>query len=118
MSFSWTPFKDTIRYRFQLAKDAAMTQMVVQDDTFTTAYQYSGTLDYDTSYFWRVMAVEPAPSDWSAVFTFHTISQPVPSAPPVAETAMPVWAWVAIAVGSVLVIAVVVLLVMAHQRRA
>jgi hypothetical protein len=118
MSFSWTPFKDTIRYRFQLAKDAAMTQLVVQDDTFTTAYQYLGTLDYDTSYFWRVMAVEPAPSDWSAVFTFHTISQPAPSAPPVAAAAMPVWAWVAIAVGSVLVIAVVVLLVMAHQRRA
>jgi len=118
MSFSWTPFKDTAKYRFQLAKDAAMVQILAQADTFTTAYHYSGALDYDTSYFWRVMAVEPAPSDWSAVFTFSTMSQPAPSAPAAAEATMPLWAWVVVAVGSVLIIAVVVLLVMSRRRAA
>lgn len=118
VSFSWTPYKDTMKYRFQLARDASMAQIMAEADVPTTAYEYQGTLYYGTSYYWRVMAVEPVPSDWSAVFTFHTISEPASSVPPAAAAAIPVWAWVVMAVGSVLVIAVVVLLVMAHQRRA
>jgi len=116
VSFSWTPFKDTIRYRFQLAKDAAMTQIVVQADTPTTAYQFQGSLDYDASYFWRVMAVEPAPSDWSSVFTFHTEMAPVAPSPSVEHESIPLWAWVIIAVGSVLLSAVLIL-VLASRRK-
>ena len=63
VSFSWSPFKETTKYQFLLAKDAEMTQIVVEAEVSTTAYEYDGTLEYDTNYFWRVRALEPAPSD-------------------------------------------------------
>jgi len=82
-SFSWSPFKETTKYKFVLAKDAAMTQVVAEAEVPTTAHEYNGTLDYSTNYFWRVMALEPAPSDWSATFSFQTEGKPQPpSAPP------------------------------------
>jgi len=76
VSFSWSPFKETAKYKFVLAKDAAMTQVVKEAEVTTTAYEYDSTLDYGTNYFWRVMALEPAPSDWSATFSFQTIAAP------------------------------------------
>jgi len=80
-SFSWSPFADTTKYKFVLAKDAALTDVIAEAETTTTAYEYNGTLDYSANYFWRVMCVEPAPSDWSATFSFVTEPVPPPSAP-------------------------------------
>jgi MYXO-CTERM domain-containing protein len=81
VTFSWYPYKETTKYRFVLASDAEMNQIIVEADVAGTDYVYNGTLDYDTNYFWRVMAVEPAPSDWSATFAFRTQAKPVPPAP-------------------------------------
>ncbi|GAG39116.1 unnamed protein product, partial [marine sediment metagenome] len=51
-SFSWSPFKGSTSYKFQLAKDAAMTDIVAEDTTgASTGYEYAGTLDYSTNYF-------------------------------------------------------------------
>jgi hypothetical protein len=116
VSFSWSPYKDTIKYRFQLATDAAMTQILAQADTTTTAYQYQGSLDYDSGYFWRVMALEPAPSDWSSVFTFYTEIAPVSPSSPIVQDTVPLWAWVIIAVGSALLLAVLALLLMSRKK--
>ncbi len=109
-SFSWSPFKETTKYRFVLAKDAAMTQVVAQATVATTAYEYKGTLDYSTNYFWRVMALEPAPSDWSATFSFQT--EPAPALPtlPAEASTTPLWAWVVITIGAILVIVTLVLI--------
>ena len=74
--FSWAPFKATTKYKFVLAKDAALTDVVAEAEVGTTAYEYDGTLDYSTNYFWRVMSLEPAPSDWSATFSFQTEAAP------------------------------------------
>jgi len=79
ISFSWSPYKETTKYKFVLAKDVSMTEAVKQAEVAATSYKYDGTLDYGTDYFWRVMALEPAPSDWSATFSFHTIASPPPS---------------------------------------
>ena len=49
-----------------------MTQVIKEAEVPTTAFEYDGTLDNSTNYFWRVMALEPAPSDWSATFSFQT----------------------------------------------
>lgn len=81
MTFSWSQFKETTKYKFVLASDAAMTQIIVEAEVAGTEYVYNGKLDYYTAYFWRVMSVEPAPSDWSATFSFQTIAKPVPPAP-------------------------------------
>ncbi len=101
-SFSWSPFKEITKYRFVLAKDASMTQVVAEATVATTAYEYGGTLEGSTSYFWRVMAIDPAPSDWSATFTFQTEpASPLPH--PLAEPpATPLWVWVIIAIGIML----------------
>ncbi len=79
-SFSWLPFKQTTKYQFVLAKDPGLTQIIKQAQTTTTAYEYDGTLDYDTSYFWMVKGVDP-PSDPSATFSFRTEALPAPSPP-------------------------------------
>jgi len=107
-SFSWSPFKETTKFRFVLAKDAAMTQIVKEAEVTTTAYEYDGTLDYGTTYFWRVMALEPKPSDWSATFSFATVE-----APPTVDTEIPVKAgpgdWLALATHPFLPVLVVIL---------
>ncbi len=108
-AFTWSPVYDATKYRFVLAKDAAMTQVIKEVDVPTTAYQYDGTLEYSTNYFWRVMAIEPVPSDWSATFSFQTEAAP-PQPIPVAATApgTPTWAWAIIAIGAALVIVTIV----------
>jgi hypothetical protein len=109
-SFSWSPFGDATKYKFVLAKDAALTQIVKEAEPTTTAYMYDGTLDYSTNYFWRVMEEEPSPSDWSATFSFQTEPKPLgpEQAPPPAPT--PIWVWVVIAIGAILVIVTLVLI--------
>jgi hypothetical protein len=78
-SFSWSPTKDvTTKFKFVLAKDAAMTQVVKEAEVTGTRYDYDGKLDYGTNYYWRVMAVEVIPRDWSATFSFQTEAAPPP----------------------------------------
>jgi hypothetical protein len=101
---------DTVSYKLVLAKDSAMSDIIVEADVPATAYKYEGTLDYSTSYFWRVKAIEPFPSDWSATFCFQTNAAPIPPQPPQAAQVIPLWIWVIIAIGVVLDISLFVLL--------
>jgi hypothetical protein len=110
VSFSWSPFKETTKYKFVLAKDAAMTQVVKEADVATTAFEYEGALDYSSNYFWRVMSVEPAPSDWSATFSFLTEAAPPVAPGPTPAPPTPLWVWVVIAIGAILVIVTLVLI--------
>jgi len=82
IAFSWTPFQDATEYQFVLARDSALRDMLVQEATTTTAYKYSGRLDYDSSYFWKVIAMKPVVSEGSPVFSFATIAEPSPQVPP------------------------------------
>lgn len=116
-SFAWSPFQDTTKYRFVLANDAAMTQVIKEANVTTTAYEYDGQLEYGQSYFWRVMALEPAPSDWSATFSFNTEAAPsAPPAQPAPQPETPLWAWVVIASGLALLVAIIVLIFGARRR--
>ncbi len=110
VSFSWSPFKETTKYKFVLAKDAAMTQVVKEADVTTTAFEYDGALEYSSNYFWRVQSVEPAPSDWSATFSFLTEAAPAAAPGPTPAPPTPVWVWVVIALGAILVIVTLVLI--------
>jgi len=113
-SFSWSPWKEATKYQFDLATDPEFKSLVVTATTTTTGYEYSGTLNYSTNYFWRVKALEVngqnIPSDWSATFSLQTEPAPAPPAPPPAEPATPVWVWVIIAIGAILVIVTLVLI--------
>ncbi|MBM4445807.1 MAG: hypothetical protein FJ023_00405 [Chloroflexi bacterium] len=109
-SFSWSPFQGTQRYKFVLAKDAAMTDVVVETELPTTSYSYVVTLDYSTAYFWQVMAIEPVPSDWSATFCFQTQPPPAPQPPSYPQRPIPAWAWTIIICGLLVDIYLFVLL--------
>lgn len=109
-SFSWAPYKETSKYRFVLAKDASMTQVVADDEADTSAYEYGGMLDYNTSYFWRVMALEPAPGDWSTTFVFQTERTPASPSLPAKVSVTPLWVWALIAIGAILVMVILFLI--------
>ncbi len=86
-SFSWSPTKDvTTKFKFVLAKDEDMTQVVKEAEVTGTRYDYDGTLDYGTNYYWRVMAVEVIPRDWSATFSFQTEAAQMPPAETAPQT--------------------------------
>ena len=108
-SFSWSPFQSTQKYRFVLAKDAAMTNIVVDTELPTTSYSYEGTLDYGTDYFWRVMAVEPVPGEWSATFCFQTEGTPVSHPELHPASPVPFWVWVITVCGALLDISLLIL---------
>ncbi len=117
LSFSWSPYKETEVYLFQLSESADMSSTVVSTYVSgTTAYQGLKGLSCNTVYFWRVMAVEPSPSEWSATFSFVTGEIKKMSLASTAETKpdMPVWSWVIIAFG----IVIIVILLLLIMRRA
>jgi len=113
-SFAWSPFMDAVSYKLVLAKDSAMSDIIVEADVPATAYTYEGTLDYNSNYFWQVKAIEPFPSDWSATFCFQTNAAPIPPQPPQTAQVIPLWIWVVIAIGVILDISLFVLLL--HRR--
>jgi hypothetical protein len=108
--FSWSPFKETVQYKFELSENSDMSSPLVSTTVDTTAYQYTGTVKCNTNYFWRVMAVEPAPSEWSAVFSFMTQPEPPAPAPPAPAPEVPIWVWILIAIGAIFVIVLIVLI--------
>ena len=119
LNFSWSPFKETQKYTFELSENSDMSNPVVSLAVNTTAYQYEGAVKCNQSYFWRVMATEPAPSEWSAVYSFKTMKATATSLPPVViEANTPVWDWRVIVIGIILVIVIIVLITMtAYKER-
>jgi hypothetical protein len=110
VTFSWSPLENTTKYRFVLAKDAAMTEVVQDALVTTTAYEYDGQLEYSQTYFWRVMAVEPTPSDWSATFTLRTEAAPPSVASAPSRQPTPLWVWPVVVIGILLLCVAIVLI--------
>ncbi len=76
LAFSWTPMQGTTSYRFVLSRDPGLGQPVIDQEVKATAYKLPWRLDYQTSYFWQVTAVDPVPGDPSPVFAFTTENGP------------------------------------------
>ena len=73
--FSWKPFyAGTEEYTFELSTKYDMSDDVFQAVTKNrvTTYTYRGKLEYDTTYWWRVMATKPLGGEWSPVSSFTT----------------------------------------------
>jgi hypothetical protein len=111
-AFSWSPMPGTTRYEFILAKDAALTQVIVKAKVPTTAYKYDGQLEWNATHFWQVRALEPIASEPSPVASFTVIAKKAPMAPHASPPSVsPLWVWVGIAIIYVaLVVAIVVLI--------
>jgi len=111
-AFSWSPMPGTTRYEFILAKDAALTQVIVKAKVPTTAYKYDGQLEWNATHFWQVRALEPIASEPSPVASFTVIVKKAPMASHASPPSVsPLWVWVGIAIIYVaLVVAIVVLI--------
>ncbi len=117
VSFSWSGYQGTSKYRFLLARDSQLQSIVVDTVTSTSAYALAEALEYDTSYYWQVTATEPIPSDPSSVFTFHTEQAPHPVQRQDSSTSsnIPLWAIAVITVGILLIIIAIIFTVRAKN---
>jgi hypothetical protein len=124
VGFAWAPVSGATEYQVIVATDAALTKSVAGTPALVTipAYQATG-LAFDTVYYWAVKATKPTASV-QTVGTFTTMAKPAPvasvpaggavqptivvQAPP-AET--PAYIWAVIAIGAILVVAVIILIV-------
>jgi hypothetical protein len=107
-SFSWSPMPKTTKYEFVLAKDAALQQAIVKTNVPLTSYTYDGELDFNTSYFWQVRAIEPVLSDPSPIGSFTVVAMEKPAAKE-KPSPLPFWGWGLIAVYIILVVVIIVL---------
>jgi len=122
IGFTWQAIEDA-SYDFTLSTNSDMSSPIVSESGITgTAYAYDGELDYTTTYFWTVVAIEGGNviggSDTS---TFTTRPEPTepqalpeypayPDYPEPVQPLTPAWVWVVIAIGAVLVITIIVLI--------
>ena len=106
--FSWSGLPGVTKYEFVLARDTALQQVIVKADVPMTSYLYDGKLDYKTSYFWQVRAIEPVVSDPSPIGTFTVVTEKKPVTPVVEIPApIPSWVWWIIAIFTALVVAMI-----------
>jgi glucose/arabinose dehydrogenase len=75
---SWEAVEQGAGYRVQVSGDAGFTSLVVDEASLEeTEFGVSG-LDYETTYFWRVLASNDAgDGDWSEVWSFTTEEEPL-----------------------------------------
>jgi len=106
--FSWSPIPEATKYEFVLAKDAALQQVIVKTNVPMTSYTYDGELDFNTSYFWQVRAIEPVVSDPSTIGSFTVVAMGKPAAKE-KPSPIPLWGWMLIAAYISLVVAMIVL---------
>jgi hypothetical protein len=113
IGFTWTSDSSATEYEFTLSQNADLTDPIATVRVSSSAYMYTGTLDYNASYFWGVRITEPALGPLS-VFTFRTKTSPVEISPPgrveAASVITPIWVWIIIGI-CVALIAVTLILI-------
>jgi hypothetical protein len=131
-NFAWGAVEGATGYEVQLSTTETFTVGVVKGETSVNAWVCPTTLEYATTYYWRVRAVKDSIySDWTyCMFTTMpepeeptppvVIEQVPPSAPPVinippAEMITPTWIYAIIGVGAALAIVVIVLIVRSRR---
>ena len=132
---AWDPITDAM-FTVEVARDSGFLAVVFSDTISNASIAITSELEWDTDYYWRVMAtVDGEDYDWSTG-AFRIMAEPEPEpeptppviitppadpTPPVVLPAAPApitpgWIYAIIGVGAVLVIAVIVLIV--TTRRA
>ncbi len=135
-TLTWTPYPNAISYEVMVSEDPTFAILTFSHTTTQTFYNSEETLNYSTTYYWRVRGVtgaapapdKPAPGGGWVVGTFVTAAKPVAPTPAVTitppgptqvitvqvPTPAPIPSfllWTIIAIGAILVIALVILIV-------
>ena len=103
--FTWDAVPDATGFEFSMV-NADGTDVVSATAVSGTTHTYTGTLSYNTSYFWTVKALKGTVVFGQATATFTTGAEEAVPIPPTT----PAWVWVVIGIGAVLVIVTLVLI--------
>jgi len=104
--FTWDAVADATGYEFSLVKAETGAEVVSATSVSGTTYTYTGTLSYNTSYYWTVKALKDSVVFGQATATFTTGAEgAVPPAPTTAS-----WLWVIIGIGAVVWLVILVLI--------
>ncbi|MBN1374979.1 MAG: hypothetical protein JXA01_02365 [Dehalococcoidia bacterium] len=114
-AFSWSPYQGAVSYKFFLAKDPGMEQIVLQAITGTSSYKSDLSLDEQTAYYWQIQALDSqgkSISSWSATFCFSTestgtLKHKTRETGPVT----PIWVWAVLIISLALVIITLILII-------
>jgi len=111
VGFSWDLMAEADVFDWWLDNNSDFSSPVEKKTGLTNkAYECTEELEYDTTYYWMVIAYnEGSAISSSSVGTFRTMEEPeVP--PPIEKVETPIWVWVVIGIGAALVIVVIVLI--------
>jgi len=76
-TLEWNAVTGATGYVLQVSTDNSFTTTLVNQSVTGTTYNVSG-LNYNTTYYWRVKATDgTSESDWSTVWSFTTMMQPL-----------------------------------------
>jgi hypothetical protein len=108
VSFTWSSIPHATSYNFTFSANSDLSEPIAAQTVLNgTAYIYTGTLEYQTPYYWQVSALKGSNTvTVSSTLTFTTRS---PSPPPPETPETQPWVWAVIAIAAVLVIVVTVL---------
>jgi photosystem II stability/assembly factor-like uncharacterized protein len=120
IGFTWTSTSSATEYEFTLSQNADLTDPIATVRMSSSAYTYTGTLDYDMSYFWGVRITEPAVGPLSES-TFRTKTSPVeislPGRVEAASVITPIWVWTIIGICVALIAVTLILIFRKRQTR-
>jgi len=110
-----------------LSKNADLSGALATAEVTGTAYAYSGTLDYETTYYWQVTAwkgnIMMSQSDigtFAIAAEEYIPPEPQPTPPPVVnipptQHIVPTWIYAVIGIGAALIVVVIVLIVRSRR---
>ncbi len=76
-TFQWQADGDAQAYQLQLADNAQFDHLIFNDSLQTTVFEYTDSLDYFVTYFWRIRSLTVlGPGLWSTVRSFRTVHAP------------------------------------------
>ena len=79
VAFTWNSVTGADSYELRLSGNAGLSSPIVLETLPGTAYTYTGTLDFETPYYWQVKAFDGATEiAVSEIWTFTTKAAPVP----------------------------------------
>jgi hypothetical protein len=134
-SFSWGEVDGATGYDVELATTETFTVGVIKGKTTVNAWKPGVTLEYATTYYWRVRAFKDGVYSGWTYCLFTTMEEPVEPPPPVevvvpppppapvinippAQMITPTWIYAIIGVGAALAIVVIVLIVRTRRPPA
>jgi hypothetical protein len=88
--FAWNPVYLGTEYRLEVSTNPYFSPLAIDVTVTNTSYATETELNYNTTYYWRVMSTDQPDGSWSEIWMFTTILEPPTlSTPENGETEVP-----------------------------